>query len=44
MRAVMLYKMGLVLSPEQRVKLEALANKRREEARKRSGDKNDHRH
>ena len=44
MRAVMLYKMGLVLSPEQRVKLEVLANKRREEARKRSGDKSDHRH
>ena len=43
MRAVMLYKMGLVLSPEQRVKLEEFT-KRREEARKRSGDKSDHRH
>jgi Spy/CpxP family protein refolding chaperone len=45
MRAVMLYKMGLVLSPEQRVKLEEFTKKRREENnRRRSSDKNDHRH
>jgi Spy/CpxP family protein refolding chaperone len=45
MRAVMLYKMGLVLSPEQRVKLEEFSKRRREENnRKRSNDKNEHRH
>jgi len=44
MRAVMLYKMGLVLSPEQRVKLEEFIKRREEANRKRSGDKNDHRH
>ena len=47
MRAVMLYKMGLVLSPEQRVKLEEFTKRREEANRKRSGDKNDkndHRH
>jgi Spy/CpxP family protein refolding chaperone len=42
-RAVMLYKMGLVLTPEQRVKLEEFI-KRRDENNKRSSDKNEHRH
>jgi Spy/CpxP family protein refolding chaperone len=44
MRAVMLYKMGLVLRPDQRVKLEEFTKRREEANRKRSGDKNDHRH
>ena len=44
MRAVMLYKMGLVLSPEQRVKLEEFTKRREEANRKRSNDKSDHRH
>jgi Spy/CpxP family protein refolding chaperone len=43
-RAVMLYKMGLVLTPEQRVKLEEFTKRREEANRKRSGDKNEHRH
>jgi Spy/CpxP family protein refolding chaperone len=44
MRAVMLYKMGLVLTPEQRVKLEEFTKRREENNRKRSNDKNEHRH
>ena len=43
-RAVMLYKMGLVLTPEQRVKLEEFTKRREENNRKRSNDKNEHRH
>ena len=44
MRAVMLYKMGLVLTPEQRVRLEEFTKRREENNRKRSSDKDDHRH
>ena len=39
MRAVMVYRMGLVLSPEQRVKLEAFNKRREENNRRRQNEK-----
>jgi Spy/CpxP family protein refolding chaperone len=43
MRAVMIYRMNLILTPDQRVKLEAFL-KRRDQNRRRQPDRTEHRH